>query len=56
MTFDSGFKVYRKNNESPLVSSGDKTLDELLGGGGFHKNLSTKISPPSHGEIPEIEG
>lgn len=39
MTFDSGFKVYRKNNESPLVSSGDKTLDELLGGGGFHKDL-----------------
>jgi len=39
MTFDSGFKVYRKNNESPLVSSGDSTLDELLGGGGFHKDL-----------------
>jgi len=38
MFFDSGFKVYNKNNKIPLVSSGDSTLDELLSGG-FHKNL-----------------
>ena len=39
MSFNSGFKVYKKINEVPLVSSGDSTLDELLGGGGFHKDL-----------------
>ncbi|MFX0177784.1 MAG: hypothetical protein ACFE85_16340, partial [Candidatus Hodarchaeota archaeon] len=39
MTFDSGLKVYRKYNDVTLVSSGDSTLDELLGGGGFHKEL-----------------
>jgi len=38
MTFNSGFKVYKKNNRFPLVSSGDKTLDELLAGG-FHRDL-----------------
>jgi DNA repair protein RadA len=31
--------VYRKNKSVPLVSSGDSTLDELLGEGGFHKDL-----------------
>ena len=39
MSFNSGFNFYRKNKRIPLVSSGDSTLDELLGGGGFHKNL-----------------
>jgi hypothetical protein len=39
MSFNSGFRFYRKNREFSLVSSGDSTLDELLGGGGFHKNL-----------------
>jgi len=39
MSFNSGFNFYRKNKSIPLVSSGDLTLDELLGGGGFHKNL-----------------
>lgn len=39
MSFRSGLKVYRKNKRVPLVSSGDSTLDELLGGGGFHKDL-----------------
>ena len=38
MPFDSGFKVYQKNYKVPLISSGDSTLDELLGGG-FHKDL-----------------
>lgn len=38
MTFDSGFKVYKRNTHSPLISSGDKTLDELLSGG-FHRDL-----------------
>ncbi len=36
--FDSGFKVYQQNNRVPIISSGDSTLDELLGGG-FHKDL-----------------
>ncbi|MFX1357688.1 MAG: hypothetical protein ACFFA8_10405 [Promethearchaeota archaeon] len=39
MTFDSGFRVYKKYNDIPPISSGDTTLDELLGGGGFHKDL-----------------
>jgi len=39
MSFRSGLKVYRKNKRVPLVSSGDSTLDELLGEGGFHKDL-----------------
>ena len=38
MTFDSGFRVYQNNNRLPIISSGDSTLDELLGGG-FRKNL-----------------
>ena len=38
MTFDSGLKVYKRNNRQPLISSGDKTLDELLSGG-FHRDL-----------------
>ncbi len=38
MTFDSGFKVYKRNIHSPLISSGDKTLDELLSGG-FHRDI-----------------
>jgi archaellum biogenesis ATPase FlaH len=36
--FDSGFKVYQHNSRVPIISSGDSTLDELLGGG-FHKDL-----------------
>ncbi len=36
--FDSGFKVYQQNRRVPIISSGDSTLDELLGGG-FHKDL-----------------
>ena len=39
MSFNSGFNFYRKNKRIPLVSSGDSTLDALLGGGGFRKNL-----------------
>ncbi len=39
MSFRSGLKVYRKNKRVPLVSSGDSTLDELLGEGGFQKDL-----------------
>lgn len=39
MPFDSGFKMHKKNGETPLISSGDSTLDELLGGKGFHKDL-----------------
>ena len=38
LKFDSGFKVYKRNSRLPLISSGDKTLDELLSGG-FHKDL-----------------
>ena len=36
--FDSGFKVYQQNRRVPIISSGDSTLNELLGGG-FHKDL-----------------
>ena len=39
MSFDSGFKVYKRFTEIPSVPSGDSTLDELLGGGGFQKDL-----------------
>ncbi len=39
MPFDSGFKMHKKNGETPLISSGDSKLDELLGGKGFHKDL-----------------
>ncbi|MFX1258008.1 MAG: hypothetical protein ACFFAN_09120 [Promethearchaeota archaeon] len=38
MLFYSGFKVYKRNNKIPLISSGDSTLDELLSGG-FRKDL-----------------
>ena len=38
LKFDTGFKVYKRNNQLPLISSGDKTLDELLSGG-FHRDL-----------------
>jgi hypothetical protein len=38
MTFDSGYKVYKKKCKSNLISSGDSTLDELCKGG-FHKDL-----------------
>ena len=38
MPFDSGLRVYKKNNKIPLISSGDSTLDELLSGG-FRKDL-----------------
>lgn len=38
MSFNSGFKFYRESREIPIISSGDSTLDELLGGG-FHKDL-----------------
>lgn len=36
--FDSGYKVYQQNRRVPIISSGDSTLNELLGGG-FHKDL-----------------
>ena len=36
--FGSGFKVYRNNTYSQLISSGDSTLDKLLSGG-FHRDL-----------------
>ena len=39
MPFKSGFNVYNKNKRVPSVSSGDSTLDEILGGGGFQKDL-----------------
>ncbi|MFX0028235.1 MAG: hypothetical protein ACFE8B_03430 [Candidatus Hermodarchaeota archaeon] len=38
MTYRSGYAVFEKNNLSPPISSGDKTLDELLSGG-FHRDL-----------------
>ena len=38
MSFNSGFRFYRKSREIPIMSSGDSTLDDLLGGG-FHKDL-----------------
>lgn len=38
MPFDSGFSLYKKSNKTPLVSSGDLKLDELLSGG-FHRDL-----------------
>jgi hypothetical protein len=38
MTYRSGYAVYEKNKLSPPISSGDKTLDELLSGG-FHRDL-----------------
>jgi DNA repair protein RadA len=39
MPFKSGFNVYNKNKSIPSVSSGDATLDELLGNDGFQKDL-----------------
>jgi len=39
MPFKSGFNVYNKNKRIPSVLSGDSTLDEILGGGGFQKDL-----------------
>ncbi len=38
MMFELGLKLYKRNNRLPLISSGDKTLDELLSGG-FHRDL-----------------
>lgn len=38
MTFDSGLKLFERNNHFSLISSGDSTLDELLSGG-FHRDL-----------------
>ena len=38
MSFNSGFKVYKRNAHFSLISSGDKTLDELLSGG-FHRDI-----------------
>ena len=38
LKFDSGLKLHKRNNRFPPISSGDKTLDELLSGG-FHKDL-----------------
>jgi DNA repair protein RadA len=34
----TGFTLYKKNNNISLISSGDSTLDELLSGG-FHRDL-----------------
>ena len=39
MPFKSGLNVYNKNKRIPSVSSGDSTLDEILGGRGFQKDL-----------------
>ncbi len=38
MSFHSGFTMHEKYSRRPLLSSGDKTLDELLSGG-FHRDL-----------------
>jgi hypothetical protein len=38
MTYRSGFAVFKQNTNSPPISSGDKTLDELLSGG-LHRDL-----------------
>lgn len=38
MSYRSGYAVFKKNSHSPPISSGDKTLDELLSGG-FHQDL-----------------
>ena len=38
MQFDSGFGLYQEKRQSPLISTGDSTLDELLGGG-YHDDL-----------------
>ena len=38
LSYDDGFKVFKRNNHLPLISSGDSTLDKLLSGG-FHRDL-----------------
>lgn len=38
MHFDSGFNVYKEKGHVPRLSSGDATLDALLGGG-YHEDL-----------------
>jgi DNA repair protein RadA len=38
MTYRSGYAVFKQNSHFPPISSGDKTLDELLSGG-FHRDL-----------------
>ena len=38
LSYDDGFKVFKRSNHLPLISSGDHTLDELLFGG-FHRDL-----------------
>ena len=38
MQFDSGLKVHKEKSHIPLISTGDLTLDELLGGG-YHNDL-----------------
>lgn len=38
LSYDDGFKVFKRNSHYPLISSGDPTLDELLSGG-FHRDL-----------------
>ncbi len=37
-SYDDGFKVFKRNNHLPFISSGDHTLDKLLSGG-FHRDL-----------------
>ena len=39
MPFKSGFNVYNKNKRIPSISSGDSSLDEILGDKGFQKDL-----------------
>ena len=39
MPFKSGFNVYNKNKRIPSISSGDSSLDEILGDDGFQKDL-----------------
>ncbi|MHA1147224.1 MAG: hypothetical protein ACTSR8_03170 [Promethearchaeota archaeon] len=38
MQFDSGLQVHKKKSHRPFISTGDLTLDELLGGG-YHNDL-----------------
>ena len=38
MSYRSGYAVFKKNSHFPPISSGNKTLDELLSGG-FHQDL-----------------
>ena len=39
MPFKSGYNVYNKNKRNPSISSGDSSLDEILGDNGFQKDL-----------------